>query len=155
MFRIPTVAITICSAFLSLTATSTRAKAPTARPNVVLIVADDLGYGDLGCFGCPDIPTPHIDSIAKAGVRFTQAYAYPTCSPTRAGLLTGRWPIRYGIMRTVIPPWSRYGLPLTERLLPEALAEPRTMPSTWRWRSMSSSWRSLAGSSLELQSSSP
>jgi arylsulfatase A-like enzyme len=63
----------------------------------VLIVADDLGYGDLGCFGCPDIPTPNIDSIARAGVRFTQAYAYPTCSPTRAALLTGRYAEHFGI----------------------------------------------------------
>lgn len=66
-------------------------------PNVVLIVADDLGYGDLGCFGGADIPTPHIDSIASAGVRFTQAYAYPSCSPTRAALMTGRYAERVGI----------------------------------------------------------
>jgi arylsulfatase A-like enzyme len=62
-----------------------------------LIVADDLGYGDLSSYGCPDIDTPHIDSIAKAGVRFTQAYAYPTCSPTRAALLTGRYAEHFGI----------------------------------------------------------
>src|SRR3954463_16266088 len=79
-----------------LVATPARADSPK-RPNVVLIVADDLGYGDLSSFGCEDIETPHIDSIAKAGVRFTQAYAYPTCSPTRAALLTGRYAEHFGI----------------------------------------------------------
>lgn len=67
------------------------------RPNIVLIVADDLGYGDLGCFGVTDIPTPHIDSIARDGVRFRQAYGYPTCSPTRAALMTGRYAERFGV----------------------------------------------------------
>jgi arylsulfatase A-like enzyme len=68
----------------------------------VLIIVDDLGYGDLGCYGGTDIPTPHIDSIARAGVRFTQAYAYPTCSPTRAALLTGRYAERLGISRALM-----------------------------------------------------
>jgi arylsulfatase A-like enzyme len=73
---------------------STRA---ATRPNIILILADDLGYGDLACFGGSDIPTPRIDSIAKAGVRFTQAYAYPTCSPTRAALMTGRYAEHFGV----------------------------------------------------------
>lgn len=68
-----------------------------SSPNIVLIVADDLGYGDLGCFGCKDIPTPNIDSIAKAGVRFTDAHVYRVCSPTRAALLTGCYGERNGI----------------------------------------------------------
>jgi arylsulfatase A len=67
------------------------------RPNIVLIVADDLGYGDLACFGGTDIPTPHIDSLARDGVRFTQAYAYPTCSPTRVALMTGKYAERFGV----------------------------------------------------------
>jgi arylsulfatase A-like enzyme len=71
--------------------------APRARPNVIWIVADDLGYGDVGAYGCEDIPTPHIDSLARDGVRLTGAYAYPTCSPTRAALLTGRYAERYGV----------------------------------------------------------
>jgi len=66
-------------------------------PNVVILFADDLGYGELGCQGNPQIPTPHIDSIAKNGVRFTAGYvAGPNCSPSRAGLLTGRTPTRFG-----------------------------------------------------------
>jgi arylsulfatase A-like enzyme len=71
--------------------------APRAKPNVIWIVADDLGYGDLGCYGCTDIPTPHVDALAKQGVRFTSAYAYPTCSPTRAALLTGQYAERFGV----------------------------------------------------------
>ena len=77
------------------------ADAKTATPNIILIVADDLGYGDLGSYGCKDIPTPHIDSLAKQGVRFTQAYAYNICSPTRAALNTGCYAERSGI-RTVL-----------------------------------------------------
>ncbi len=67
-------------------------------PNFVLIMADDLGYGDLGCYGAPDIKTPHLDAIAAGGARFTQFYvSAPVCSPTRAGLLTGRYQQRCGI----------------------------------------------------------
>ena len=65
---------------------------PSAVPNVVLIMTDDLGYGDLGSYGATDIRTPHLDRLAREGVRLTQFYANgPTCTPTRAGLITGRW----------------------------------------------------------------
>src|SRR6266545_2102909 len=68
-----------------------------SRPNILLIIADDLGYGELTCQGNPQIPTPHIDSIAKNGIRFTSGYVSgPYCSPTRAGLMTGRYQQRYG-----------------------------------------------------------
>ncbi len=67
------------------------------RPNIVLIVADDLGYGELGCYGGRQVPTPHIDSIAAAGVRWTAGYvSCPVCSPSRAGLWTGRYQQRFG-----------------------------------------------------------
>ncbi|MFI4911568.1 MAG: sulfatase-like hydrolase/transferase [Sedimentisphaeraceae bacterium JB056] len=67
------------------------------RPNIIVIVPDDLGYHDLGCQGCEDIPTPHIDSIAANGVRFTDAYVTaPVCSPSRAGLVTGTYQQRFG-----------------------------------------------------------
>jgi arylsulfatase B len=67
------------------------------RPNIVVLLADDLGYGELGCQGNPQIPTPHIDSIAASGVRFTAGYVTAAyCSPSRAGLMTGRFPTRFG-----------------------------------------------------------
>lgn len=67
------------------------------KPNILILYADDLGWGELGCQGSKDIPTPHIDSIAKNGLRFTQGYVAATyCSPSRAGLMTGRYPTRFG-----------------------------------------------------------
>jgi len=67
------------------------------RPNVVLIITDDVGYGDFGSYGAPDIKTPNIDSLASDGVRLTDFYANgPTCSPTRTGLISGRYQQRYG-----------------------------------------------------------
>ena len=69
-----------------------------AAPNVIFILADDLGSVDLGCYGAADLHTPHLDSLAGRGVRFTQFYsAAPVCSPSRAGALTGRWPVRAGV----------------------------------------------------------
>ena len=74
-----------------------------AGPNIVLILADDMGYGDLGCYGCPDIRTPNIDSIAKQGVRLTQFYSNgPECSPTRTALMTGRYQQRVGGLECAI-----------------------------------------------------
>ena len=68
------------------------------RPNVLVILADDLGYGDLSCCGAPDMQTPHIDALARDGMRFTRFYANcPVCSPTRAALLTGRYPDLVGV----------------------------------------------------------
>ena len=99
----------------------------TVRPNMIVILADDLGYGDLGCTGSKQIPTPSIDRLAKEGVFCSRAYVTaPMCAPSRMGLLTGRFPKRYGI--TTNPnskvdylPDSHYGLPLTEKLIPEYL----------------------------------
>lgn len=71
---------------------------PTDRPNIVFIMADDLGYGDLGCYGCPDISTPHLDRLAKEGVRMTDFYSNGSvCSPTRAAFMTGRYQQRIGL----------------------------------------------------------
>lgn len=71
--------------------------AQVRRPNIVVIVADDMGYADIGIHGSKDIPTPNIDALARAGIRFTDAYVSgPHCSPTRAGLLTGRYQQRFG-----------------------------------------------------------
>src|SRR5688500_12890970 len=77
----------------------TKARAPekTSRPNVIIFLCDDVGHGEFGFQGNGEIPTPHIDSIASAGVRFSNGYVSgPYCSPTRAGLMTGRYQTRYG-----------------------------------------------------------
>ncbi|WP_146403647.1 sulfatase-like hydrolase/transferase [Planctomycetes bacterium CA13] len=70
------------------------------RPNIVLLLADDLGYGDLSCFGSPAVKTPHLDKLAIEGMRFSRFYAgSAVCSPTRASVLTGRYPLRFGITK--------------------------------------------------------
>jgi arylsulfatase A-like enzyme len=97
--------------------------APSApRPNIVHIVADDLGWADVGFHG-GEIKTPNLDKLAASGVRLEQFYVQSVCSPTRAALLTGRYPIRLGLQVGVIRPWAQYGLPLEERTLPQALKE--------------------------------
>ena len=69
-----------------------------AQPNIVFIMADDLGYGDLGCFGCETIATPNIDALAREGLTFTNYHSNgPVCTPTRAALLTGRYQQRSGL----------------------------------------------------------
>ncbi len=79
-------------------ATLAAAAAPAARPSIVLVLCDDLGYGDLGCYGSPVIRTPNLDRFAQEGVRFTDCYAAaPVSSPSRAGMLTGRVPDRLGV----------------------------------------------------------
>lgn len=87
----------LSTASLIGTAGGGEAIAQGRRPNIVMIVADDMGYADIGVHGSKDIPTPNIDALAKAGIRFTDAYVTgPHCSPTRAGLLTGRYQQRFG-----------------------------------------------------------
>jgi arylsulfatase A-like enzyme len=94
-------------------------------PNIVLVLADDLGYAELGCQGCKDIPTPHTDSIARGGVRFTQGYVTcPICAPTRAGLLAGRYQQRFGFETNPGPEAyaaENFGLPLDQPTLAERL----------------------------------
>lgn len=92
------------------------------KPNILILVADDLGYGDTGFNGSKIAKTPNLDRFVKSGVNLTDFRACPMCSPTRAGLMTGRWPIRFGMMRAVVPPWSKAGLPASEETLPELLA---------------------------------
>ncbi len=96
--------------------------AETTKPNIVYIVADDLGWKDVGFHGS-DIQTPNIDKLAGEGARLEQYYAQPMCTPTRAALMTGRYPFRYGLQTAVILSGHTYGLPTDERLLPQALKQ--------------------------------
>ena len=100
---------------------SAAASAADVRSNVLFILADDLGYADVGFTGGKDIKTPHIDTLAAAGARLDDFYVQPVCSPTRASLMTGRYPMRYGLQVGVIRPWENRGLSLEERMLPQAL----------------------------------
>src|SRR5687768_18611054 len=101
--------------------------AAQSRPNIVLIVADDLGYGDLGSYGAPDVRTPNLDRLAREGVRFTDFYANaPSCTPTRAGLITGRYQQRlkleYPLGMQLPGDWDR-GLAPTGHSLPQLLTD--------------------------------
>ena len=96
-------------------------------PNIIFIFADDLGYGDISCFGSTDIYTPNIDKIAENGIKFTEFYsASPLCSPSRAGLLTGRLPQRMGI-NEVFYPESFTGMQPEEITIAEILKEKNYM----------------------------
>jgi arylsulfatase A-like enzyme len=92
------------------------------KPNIVVILADDLGNADLGYRG-GEIKTPNIDKLAKEGVRLESFYGQPVCTPARAALMTGRYPMRHGLQTLVIFPSHTYGLPTDERTLPQALKD--------------------------------
>lgn len=105
--------------FLLLAASLGRA---AEKPDIVFILSDDQGSYDVGWRGS-EIKTPELDKLAKSGVRLENFYVQPLCSPTRAALLTGRYPMRYGLQVGVVLPDADYGLPLEERTLPQALKE--------------------------------
>jgi arylsulfatase A-like enzyme len=120
--RVALTALVVAAITVGLTGT---VKAQSAdRPNVVLIITDDVGYGDIGSYGAPDIRTPNIDSLAKNGTRLTDFYAAPNCSPTRAALISGRYQQRYRIeapLGASNGPAGEQGLPATGRSLPQLL----------------------------------
>lgn len=101
------------------------AETKATRPNIVIIVGDDMGYHDIGVHGCRDIPTPHIDSLAANGIRCTSGYVSgPYCSPTRAGLMTGRYQQRFGHEFNPGPaPEGDIALPLDQVTLADRLKE--------------------------------
>jgi arylsulfatase A-like enzyme len=117
------LSVSLCCILLSLLG-CTQAPVTTEPPNVIIILADDLGYADVGFNGCQDIPTPNIDRIAQNGVTFTNGYVtYPVCGPSRAGLITGRYQDRFGFGRNPLfaPKDSTQGVPTSEQMLSELL----------------------------------
>src|SRR6516225_7733529 len=115
-------------AVVSLLTVGTVLRAAPNPPNVIIILADDLGYGDLGCYGHPKFKTPHLDRMAAEGVRLTQFNTpMPFCAPTRAALLTGRYPVRHGLTSNPTPDASpqadALGLALGERTLAEVFKQ--------------------------------
>jgi arylsulfatase A-like enzyme len=110
--------------FAALLVTTAQAERAAGKANIIVFLADDEGYGELGCQGNPEIPTPHIDSIAKSGIRFTSGYVSgPYCSPTRAGLMTGRYQTRFGheFNGGGGAGGQGFGLPLTEATIANRL----------------------------------
>ena len=105
--------------FTSALASGNCMAAEPNKPNILFIVGDDMGYADVGFHGCKDIPSPHLDALAKSGVRFTNGYVSgPYCSPTRAGMLTGRYQNRFG---HEFNPSGGQGLALTEKTIADRL----------------------------------
>jgi arylsulfatase A-like enzyme len=101
---------------------------PPARPNIILILADDMGPGDLGCYGGKQAPTPRIDQLAKEGTRFTQYYsASPICSPSRAGIITGMYPARWRITSFLQTKKGNAGCEMDDFLDPKAPSLPRAL----------------------------
>jgi arylsulfatase A-like enzyme len=113
-----TRAATLCAVFLAVAT-----QAADTKPNIVHIVADDLGWQDVGFNGCKDIKTPNLDALAANGAKFTQFYTQSMCTPTRACLMTGRYPWRYGLQTIVIPGPAGYGLDTSEYLMPQCLKD--------------------------------
>ncbi|MFI2743660.1 arylsulfatase [Zhouia sp. PK063] len=112
----------ICFTLIIINNTHVKAQTNTPKPNIIVILADDLGWGDVG-FHKSDVKTPNIDQLAKDGMLLSRFYTSPICSPTRAGIMTGRYPDRFGLRKNVIPPWSDFGVPTTEVFLPQFLAK--------------------------------
>lgn len=122
------------TAVLAACASPPLASNPTRKPNIVLILADDLGYGDLGAYGNGMIRTPNLDRMAAEGAKLTSFYASASvCTPSRAGLLTGRYPIRSGLARDVIRQTDTHGLPLSEITLAEALKPDYATALVGKW----------------------
>ena len=121
--KLKDISLSLLTAGLALVATVNPARAADNKPNIVHIVADDLGWKDVGFNGSTDIKTPNIDALAAGGAKFTQFYVQPMCTPTRGALMTGRYPFRYGLQTMVIPGAATYGLDTSEWLLPQALKE--------------------------------
>jgi arylsulfatase A len=118
-------ALALCAwtlAILSGSAPAGQGATESARPDVVLIVLDDLGYGDFGCYGCSDIRTPNVDRLARQGIRLTDFYANgPVCTPTRAALMSGRYQQRVGLEWAISPGQREPGLAVEDSTLARVL----------------------------------
>ena len=163
---------TLLIALAILALESSHVSADEARPNVVLIVLDDLGWADLSCYGSTYHKTPNIDRLAAEGMRFTQAYAAcPVCSPTRASILTGKWPARLHLTdwlpgradmssQMLARPKFRQELPLEEVTLAERLKGAGYGPLTsasgiWAAKALARSSRVLTSTSAVTRKEAP
>jgi len=115
-------ALILALSLIAISLTAGETQAAGEKPNILYIVSDDLGWADTGYHGS-DIKTPNLDAIAKSGATLEQFYAQPMCTQTRAAIMTGRYPMRYGLQTAVIPQGHSYGLAKDEWLLPQALKD--------------------------------
>ncbi|MEI6713984.1 MAG: sulfatase-like hydrolase/transferase [Verrucomicrobiota bacterium] len=121
--------LSLFSALLFVPLTTIPAAETHPKPNILVILADDLGYGELGCYGGKDAPTPNLDAMAKAGVLFTSGYVTcPVCSPTRAALITGKYQQRFGHENNIDQSWDiehpeLMGLPVDEKTVADRLKD--------------------------------
>src|SRR5436309_10006449 len=115
--------LSLLGAVLALLAAVSSVRGEGNKPNILHIVADDLGWKDVGFNGATDIKTPNIDKLAAGGAKFAQFYTQCMCTPTRACLMTGRYPWRYGLQTIVIPAAAGYGLDTSEYLMPQCLKD--------------------------------
>ncbi len=134
MMHVPPTHSFVVALALATCSVSCHVEVDEQKPNIVIIVADDLGWKDVG-YHAGSIATPNLDRLAAEGVQLENWHVAPLCSPTRAGLMTGRWPIRYGMGESVITPWRQWGLPTTEQTIADLLAvagyERRGMVGKW------------------------
>jgi arylsulfatase A-like enzyme len=115
--KLPSLSILLCA---TLAVVAPLVAASASRPNIVVILADDLGYADVGCYGGKDVPTPNIDRLAREGVRFTDGYVTcSACAPSRLSIMAGAYPQRFGM--TWNDDRSAHKLPDSQRLLPELM----------------------------------
>ncbi|MEM7316975.1 MAG: sulfatase-like hydrolase/transferase, partial [Planctomycetota bacterium] len=132
MKRPPLIALGI--ALLTSTAFTKNLRAEVTKPNILLIVVDDLGWNDVG-YHNPEMHTPNIDKLVTGNVELSRVYVTPQCSPTRAGLLTGRYPHRFGMLDHVISPTQADGMPESEYTLAEMLGD-----AGYQHRAMMGKW---------------
>ena len=114
----------LCLGTISACSSSTKkiGKPKSSQPNIILLLTDDMGYGDLTCYGGQAVHTPNIDALAQEGMRFTRFYsASAVCSPSRAAILTGKYPLRFGIRKHFSG--SKDFLPSINHTLPRLLKE--------------------------------
>lgn len=121
--RYPSICLVFLVLFTSIPKSVIAAPEGKSTPHILHIVADDLGWKDVGFNGCQDIKTPNLDKLAATGAKFSQFYVQSMCTQTRAALMTGRYPFRYGLQTSVIPSVSAYGLDTEEKLMPQVLKE--------------------------------
>ncbi|EMI18773.1 arylsulfatase B [Rhodopirellula maiorica SM1] len=132
---------------LSLLVLVPQARVAAQQPNIVVLLADDLGWNAVG-YHNDEFQTANIDSIASNGLELDRFYVAPMCSPTRAGFMTGRYPIRFGLARAVIPPQRDFGLPPSETTIGEMLGqfgyEHRAVFGKWHLGHRRAKWHPLA-----------